>query len=63
MVLTPGMGATRTVRAMQRLGAAEQMFGLALTELEGLQMPAESARFVFEGKARKAAEAEVQRAF
>ena len=61
LVLTPGMGATRTVRAMARLERAADLLALSLTELEGLQLPAASARFVFEGKARQAAEAEVQR--
>jgi DNA processing protein len=61
LVLTPGMGATRTVRAMGRLGAAADLFSASLTELEGLGMPAASCRFVFEGKARAAALAEVAR--
>ena len=61
LVLTPGMGATRTLRAMSRLHAPSSIFGASLTELEGLGLPAASARFVFEGKARAAAEGEVQR--
>ena len=31
---------------------------LPLTELEGLQLPAEAAQFIFDGKARQAAEEE-----
>ena len=61
LVLTPQMGATRTLRAMSRLDAASRLFQASLTELEGLGLPAVSARFVFEGKARAAAESEVQR--
>src|SRR3981189_2022151 len=61
LMLTPGMGPTRIWKAMGRLGAAERLFETSLTELEGLGMPAKSARFVFEGKARAAAEDEVKR--
>jgi DNA processing protein len=61
LVSTPGMGATRTLRAMSRLDAPAQLFAATLTELEGLGMPAASAKFVFEGKARAAAVAEMER--
>jgi DNA processing protein len=61
LMLTPGMGATRIWRAMKRLGAAERVFEASLTELEGLGMPAKSAQFCFEGKARVAAESELRR--
>src|ERR1700761_5384484 len=62
LVLTPGMGPTRCVRAVQRLGGdAERLFGASLTELEGLGLPAESAQFVFDGRARKAAVEETSR--
>jgi DNA processing protein len=37
------------------------VFEASLTELEGLGMPAQSAQFVFEGKARAAAEDELKR--
>ena len=59
LVLTPQMGATRTLRAMSRLDTPSRLFGASLTELEGLGLPAVSARFVFEGKARAAAETEI----
>jgi DNA processing protein len=62
LTLTPGMGPTRIWKAMNRLGAAEKIFEASLTELEGLGMPAQSAQFVFEGKARAAAEDEMKRA-
>ncbi|HMG03540.1 MAG TPA: DNA-processing protein DprA [Edaphobacter sp.] len=61
LVLTPAMGATRTWRVMKQLGRPEQLFEASLTELEGLGMPAHSAQFVFEGKARLAAEEEWSR--
>jgi DNA processing protein len=61
LILTPGMGATRTWKAMSRMGAAERLFDASLTELEGLGMPAQSAQFIFEGKARTAAEDEMRR--
>ena len=61
LVLSPQMGATRTLRAMSHLSTPAQLFQASLTELEGLGLPAVSARFVFEGKARATAEAELQR--
>ena len=61
MVLTPGMGATRTQRAMRKLGEPERLFEASLTELEGLGLPAESAQFCFGGKARRLAEEEMSR--
>lgn len=61
LVLTPGMGATRTLRAMSRAAEPKNLFSMSLTELEALQMPAASARFVFEGKARTAALEEATR--
>jgi DNA processing protein len=61
LTLTPGMGPTRIWKAVNRLGAAERLFEASLTELEGLGMPAQSAQFCFEGKARAAAEDEMRR--
>jgi len=61
LMLTPGMGPTRIWKAMGRLGAAERLFEASLTELEGLGLPAKSAQFCFEGKARAAAEDEIKR--
>jgi DNA processing protein len=61
LMLTPGMGPTRIWKAMNRLGASERLFEASLTELEGLGMPAAAAQFVFEGKARVAAEDEIKR--
>jgi len=61
LTLTPGMGPTRIWKAMNRLGAAEHVLEASLTELEGAGMPAQSAQFVFEGKAKAAAEDELKR--
>jgi DNA processing protein len=61
LTLTPGMGPTRIARAVKALGAAERLFEASLTELEATGMPAQSAQFLFEGKARAAAEDEIQR--
>ena len=61
LALTPKMGPTRAGRTMQRLVAPERLFTSALTELEGAGMPASAAQFVFDGRARKAAEEEWKR--
>ncbi len=59
--LTPGMGPRRIARAVERIGHAERAFDASLTELEGLGMPANSAQFFSDGRARAAAEDEVKR--
>jgi DNA processing protein len=61
LALTPGMGPTRCKRTMQKLGEAERLFHASLTELESTGMAAESAQFVFDGRARALATAEVER--
>jgi DNA processing protein len=58
MALSPGLGPKRILDAVQRLGSAARIFELRLTELEGLNFPASAAQFIFEGKARAAAESE-----
>lgn len=60
LALTPSLGPKRIVNAMEKLECAAQIFALTLTELEGLQLPAESAQFIFDGKARRAAEQEAE---
>src|SRR5580765_6172335 len=42
LVLTPGMGITRTWKVMRRLSLPERLFEASLTDLEGLGMPAHS---------------------
>jgi DNA processing protein len=61
LTLTPGMGPTRIAKAVRTLGAAGRLFEASLTELEATGMPAKSAQFIFEGKARAAAEDEMRR--
>lgn len=56
--LTPGLGPRRILDSVQQLDAPAQIFSLPLTDLEGLRFPAASAQFIFDGRARKAAEAE-----
>ncbi|HEU5458249.1 MAG TPA: DNA-processing protein DprA [Terracidiphilus sp.] len=58
MALAPGLGPKRILDAMKALKTPAQLFQLSLTELEGLRLPAESAQFLFDGKAREAAEDE-----
>jgi DNA processing protein len=59
LALTPGLGPRRIVEAVNQLRCAAEIFQLPLTGLEALRLPAEAAQFLFEGKARKAAEAEL----
>lgn len=61
LALAPGMGATRTLRAMSRTETPADVLRMPLTELESLGMPASAAQFVHDGKALAAAEAEMQR--
>jgi DNA processing protein len=58
LVLAPGLGPKRILDAVKQLDAPSQIFALPLTALEGLRFPAEAAQFIFDGKARQAAEAE-----
>jgi DNA processing protein len=61
LVLTPGLGPKRILKAAQLLGDVSRIFRLSLTELEGLHLPAQSAQFLFSGKARTDAEQELVR--
>ena len=58
LVLSPGLGPKRILDAVKTLETPSQIFSLTLTELEGLRFPAEAAQFIFDGKARRAAEEE-----
>ena len=58
LVLAPGLGPKRILDAVNTLDSASQIFTLPLTSLEGLKFPAEAAQFIFDGKARQAAEEE-----
>lgn len=61
MALTPGLGPRRIQRAVRGIQEPAELFRLPLTALEALQIPIASARFIAEGKARKAAEEEWER--
>jgi len=61
LALTPGLGPKRILDAVSGLKSASQIFELPLTALEGLNFPAAVAQFIFDGKARQAAEEEGQR--
>ncbi len=61
LALSPALGPKRILDAMQELKIASRIFELSLTDLEGLRFPAETAQFIFDGKARHAAEEEWER--
>ncbi len=61
LALAPGMGPTRTLRAVRRIGAPERVWGASLTDLEGAGLTAAAAQFCFDGRGRKAAEEEMRR--
>ena len=56
LALSPALGPKRILDAMEHLKIASRLFELSLTDLEGLRFPAETAQFIFDGKARHAAE-------
>ena len=60
LALTPNLGPKRIVDAIAELECPAQIFALTLTELEGLRFPADAAQFIFDGKARRAAEQEAE---
>ena len=62
LTLAPGLGPRRILEAMRQLEAPSQIFGLPLTAIEGLRFPAGVAQYIFDGKARVAAEREWARA-
>src|SRR5579862_1864548 len=61
LALSPALGPRRILDAMRQLPAPSRLFALSLTDLEGLRFPAEAAHFIFDGKARRAAEEEWER--
>ena len=61
LTLSPALGPKRILDAMKQLETPSRIFSLPLTELEGLRFPAEAAQFIFDGKARQAAEEEWER--
>ena len=63
LALTPNLGPKRILDTVRALRSPGQIFDCTLTELEGLNLPAEAAQFIFDGKARRAAEEEWARIF
>ncbi len=58
MALSPGLGPKRILDAVQQIGAANRIFTMPLTALEGLRFPAAAAQFLYDGEGRRAAEEE-----
>jgi DNA processing protein len=58
LTLAPGLGPKRILDAMKLIDVPSRIFHISLTELESLRFPAEAAQFIFDGKARQAAETE-----
>jgi DNA processing protein len=56
LALTPQLGPRRLLRAIERTGSAARILEMRLTELEGLQFAAESVQFIADGRARTAAD-------
>lgn len=61
LALTPGVGPRRILKAVQRCGCADHVLHLSLTELESLQLPAQSAQFIASGEAAHAADQELEK--
>ena len=61
LALTPGLGPKRILKAAQLLQDVSRIFRFSLTELESLNIPAQSAQFLFSGQARIDAEQELGR--
>src|SRR5579875_608362 len=61
LALTPGLGPRRILQAVDRCGSAANVAHLPLTELEALQLPAQSAQFVASGEAAHAADQELEK--
>jgi len=61
LALTPGIGPSRILTAVERCGCADHVLHLPLTELEALQFPAQSAQFIVHGEAAHAADQELEK--
>jgi DNA processing protein len=62
LAMSPGLGPKRIADAMRQVETPADILSLPLTALEGLRLPAQAAQFIFDGKARAAAEAELKQA-
>ncbi|HEX5235630.1 MAG TPA: DNA-processing protein DprA [Silvibacterium sp.] len=60
LALTPQLGPRRILRAVERCGSPARILSMGLTELESMQLPAESVRFIFDGQARGAADQQIE---
>ena len=58
LTLAPGLGPRRIFEALRAIDAASRIFAMSLTELESLRFPVQAVQWIFEGKAREAAEEE-----
>lgn len=61
LVLTPGLGPRKILEACAALDHSGMIFGLSLTDLESLKIPASSAQYLFQGTALEKAEDELAR--
>ena len=61
LALTPGVGPRRLLRSVERCGCAARVLHLPLTELEALELPAQSAQFIASGEAAHAADQELEK--
>lgn len=61
LALTPALGPRRILHAVERCGCADRVLHLPLTELEALQIPAQSAQFLASGEAAHAADLELEK--
>jgi DNA processing protein len=60
LAMTPRLGPRRILRAIEHAGTAANILAMRLTELEGLQFPAESVQFIADGQARAAADQQME---
>src|ERR1700728_2233422 len=60
LALTPGIGPRRLLKAVDRCGCAARVLHLSLTELESLELPAQSAQFINSGEAGHTADQELE---
>jgi len=60
LALTPQLGPRRILRTIQSCGAASRMLELGLTDLEALNLPIESTRFIADGHAIAAAHQQLE---
>lgn len=60
LALTPQLGPRRILRAVENCGSSSRILCLSLTELESLNLPAESVQFIFDGHARRVADQQLE---